>query len=63
MIEYKDFVLIDSEVYQVTNDCTEVDTKNDYELTNVENENDRFWVSLPEARLKLENEWQIIEIT
>jgi len=63
VIERGNFVLVDSEVYRVTNDCTAVDTENDYELTNAENENDRFWVSQLEAKRKLENQWQIIEIT
>ena len=57
-----EFLLIDSEVYQVVGDYSNVHTELDYDIENINNPEDNMVVSQKDAREMLGNKWQKIEI-
>jgi hypothetical protein len=62
MIDENDFLLISADIYRVVGDYTEVNTPNDYELVNIENEDDDLIISSVQLEKNLGNNWKLVDI-
>lgn len=62
VLQKGEFLLIDSEVYQVVGDYSNVHTELDYDIENINNPQDNMVVSQKDAQEMLGNKWQKIDI-
>lgn len=62
-MEKNEFWLISGSIYRVIGDFSEVETPLDYELRNVENDNDEFTISEVQAKQNIKNgKWKRIAL-